>query len=282
MIKEFRFKGLSPQGKLVQGTFTCSNHKEAKDYLKRLVDKYHLRVQSVETKKDFLYKVKMPMGKTYAGKQSAFTKDEVVLAMQRMGYVDFSVTPVLFNLRLKPSVQDVMMFIKLSTNMLRDKMSFGKILSMLSEEQANPTMKDALIQIENQLKQGAEGREVFMRFTDVFGRFPAFMLGLATRSGNMTEVFEATNKFIERDIEIKKNIKKALISPMFAVAATVGAVVYYVVKIFPATAELFLKYNMPLPPMTKATLQLSDWLGKFWFYLLAAIIVPILIIWRWR
>jgi type IV pilus assembly protein PilC len=175
----------------------------------------------------------------------------------------------------------VMMFIKLSTNMLKDKMSFGKILSMLAEEQSNTTMKDALMQIENQLKQGAEGREVFMKFTDVFGRFPAFMLGLATRSGNMTEVFEATNKFIERDMEIKRNVNKALISPMFAVLATLGAVVYYVVKIFPSTAELFLKYNMPLPPMTKSTLQLSDWLGVSWYYLVAAIVIPIILISRW-
>jgi type IV pilus assembly protein PilC len=281
MIKEFRFKGISPQGKLVQSTFTAGNTKEAKEHLKRLLDKYQLRLKSFEAKKDFFYTVKLSLGKKVTGKQAAFSKEEVAMALQRMGYTDYNINPVLFNFRGKPSAQDVMMFIKLSTNMLKDKMSFGKILSMLAEEQTNSTMKDALIQIENQLKQGAEGRDTFLKFTDVFGKFPAFMLGLATRSGNMTEVFEATNKFIERDLEIKQNIKKALISPLFAVLATLGAVVYYVVKIFPATAELFLKYNMPLPPMTKATLQLSDWLEVSWYYLLAAVLVPILSIWRW-
>jgi type IV pilus assembly protein PilC len=281
MIKEFRFKGISSQGKLVQSTFTAGNTKEAKEHLKRLLDKYQLRLKSFEAKKDFFYTVKLSLGKKVTGKQAAFSKEEVAMALQRMGYTDYNINPVLFNFRGKPSAQDVMMFIKLSTNMLKDKMSFGKILSMLAEEQTNSTMKDALIQIENQLKQGAEGRDTFLKFTDVFGKFPAFMLGLATRSGNMTEVFEATNKFIERDLEIKQNIKKALISPLFAVLATLGAVVYYVVKIFPATAELFLKYNMPLPPMTKATLQLSDWLEVSWYYLLAAVLVPILSIWRW-
>jgi type IV pilus assembly protein PilC len=105
-----------------------------------------------------------------------------------------------------------------------------------------------LQQIESQLKAGAEGREVFKRFEHIFGKFPAYMLGLATRSGNMAEVFDATAKFIERDMEIKKNIKKALISPMFALLATIGATVYYIIDIFPSTAELFLKYDMPLPP----------------------------------
>lgn len=281
MIKEIRFKGVNSQGKLVQGTFSVSSRKEVKDYVAKLTQRHQIRVQSVEYKKDFNYKVKMPMGKAFTGRQSAYSKDEVAQALKRMGYTDFVINQVIFDLKLRPSAQDIMMFIKLSTNMLKDKMSFGKILSMLAEEQPNRMMREALIQIESQLKQGVEGREVFMRFTDIFGKFPAFMLGLATRSGNMTEIFEATNKFIERDMEIRKNIKKTLISPMFAIVATIGAVVYYVVDIFPATAELFIKYKMPLPPMTKATLQLSDWLGNYWFILLLVFAIPAIVIWRW-
>lgn len=281
MIKEVRFKGVGPSGKLVTGTFSATTNNEIKEHLNKLTSKYQIRITSTELKRDFLYKVKMPMGKNFTGKQSAFTKEEVAQALQRMGYTNFSITPVWFNIKVKPSSNDVMMFIKLSTNMLKDRMSFGKILSMLAEEQTNVTMKDALLQIESQLKQGQEGKEVFMRFTDVFGKFPAFMLGLATRSGNMTEIFEATNKFIERDMEIKKNIKKALISPMFAVVATIGAIIYYIVKIFPATAQLFIKYKMPLPPLTKATLQQSDWLGNNWYFLIAAFVIPVVAVTRW-
>lgn len=278
---EYRFKGISPQGKLVQGTFTVSNRGEAKAHIKNLLATYQLRLQSLERKRDFLYKVMIPGRKAFTGRQSAFSKDEVATALRRMGYNNFRINLVYFDLPIKPSAQDIMMFIKLSTTMLKDKMSFGKILGMLAEEQNNRVLKDTLLQIENQLKGGAEGREVFMRFTNVFGRFPAFMLGLATRSGSMAEVFEATCKFIERDQEIKKNIKKALISPMFAVLATIGAVIYYVIKIFPATAELFLKYDMPLPPMTMATLALSEWLSQFWYLVIGAIVVPIIALWQW-
>ena len=281
MILEYRFKGFSPQGKLVQGNFNVSSKAESKAYIAKLVQKYQLRIQSVERKRDFLYKVNIPGRKPIKGRQSAFSKDEVAAALQKMGYGNFSINPVLLEFSMKPSGQDVMMFIKLSTTMLKDKMSFGRILSMLAEEQSNRAMRDALVQIENQLKAGGEGKEVFMHYENVFGRFPAFMLGLATRSGNMADVFEATSKFIERDMEIKKNIKKALISPMFAVLATLGAVVYYVVKIFPATAELFLNYNMDLPPMTSATLDLSHWLGKTWWLLLLAVAIPVIVIWRW-
>jgi type IV pilus assembly protein PilC len=122
---------------------------------------------------------------------------------------------------------------------------------------------------------------VFNRYQDVFGKFPAFMLGLATKSGNMTEIFEATNKFISRDYEIRKQIKKALVAPMFTVFATIGAVMYYVTSIFPSTAKMFIKFGIKVPPLTEMTLKLSDWMGANYIYLLLAFFIPLLIIWRW-
>lgn len=282
MQKEYRFKGIGQQGKLVQGTFISDSPKAAKAHLDMLKQKYQLHITDFECKKDWLYKVYATgKKKPFSGRQAAYSKQEVASALTKMGYTQFKISPVLFDLPSRTSLADVMMFIKLSTTMLKDRMNFGKILEMLAEEQTNRGFKDALQQIESQLKSGAEGREVFMRYQHVFGKFPAFMLGLATRSGNMAEVFEATSKFIERDMEIKKNIKKALISPMFAVLATIGAVMYYVIDIFPATAEMFLKYNMPLPPLTKGTLKVSDWLAIYWWLVMLIIIAPIVVIWRW-
>lgn len=281
MAKEYRFKGVGPDGKQVQGTFMADSGKAAKEQLSKVELRYQLRIQSFETKKDWFYNVVLPNKKKVKGRQSAYSKEEVAAALRKMGYDKFTINPVLFDIPSKPSLPDIMIFIKLSSTMLRDKMSFGKILEMLAEEQPNRGFREALMQIESQLKAGAEGREVFNRYQHIFGKFPAYMLGLATRSGNMAEVFDATAKFMERDMEIQKNIKKALVSPMFALVATIGATVYYIVDIFPSTAEMFLKYDMPLPPLTEKTLNASHWLSAYWWTLLIGVAVPVLIIWRW-
>ena len=86
------------------------------------------------------------------------------------------------------------------------------------------------------------------------------MLGLASKSGNMAEIYESTAKFLERQTEFKKNLKSALIMPVVTLVVLFGAVIYYVGYIFPATAGLFRKFNIELPPMTRATLVLSDFL----------------------
>jgi hypothetical protein len=140
----------------------ADNGKAAKAHLNKISHKYQLRITSFEKKRDWLYKVYAEgKKKPFNGRQSAYTKQDVAAALTRMGYTRFQINPVLFDLPQRVGLADVMMFIKLSSTMLKDKMSFGKILEMLSEEQSNRTFKDALQQIESQLKGGAEGREVF-------------------------------------------------------------------------------------------------------------------------
>ncbi|MCF7913490.1 MAG: type II secretion system F family protein [Candidatus Cloacimonetes bacterium] len=282
MIKEFRFKGLTPQGRLIQGTVLGQSKKDAKRQVDEVAKRNNVKITDMNQKLKFRYTIKLPgKKKNIVGVQNAYSKMEVAEALQKMGYRNFRIEPIMDFMRSKPSSQDVQMFIKLSANMLRDKMSFGKVLGVLIEEQSNNVLKESLQQIEQQLKKGQEGKEVFKRYTDVFGKFPAYMLGLATKSGNMADIFEATNKFIERDNEIQKNLKKALVSPMFAVAATLGAVGYYVLEIFPSTASMFAKFDIETPPLTKFTLELSDWLGATWWILLLMILIPVLAIWRW-
>ncbi|MFA7544028.1 MAG: hypothetical protein WCY84_06605, partial [Candidatus Cloacimonadaceae bacterium] len=164
MAKEYRFKGVGPDGKQVQGTFMADSGKAAKEQLSKVELRYQLRIQSFETKKDWFYNVVLPNKKKVKGRQSAYSKEEVAAALRKMGYDKFTINPVLFDIPSKPSLPDIMIFIKLSSTMLRDKMSFGKILEMLAEEQPNRGFREALMQIESQLKAGAEGREVFNRY----------------------------------------------------------------------------------------------------------------------
>ncbi|MDZ4181573.1 MAG: type II secretion system F family protein [Candidatus Cloacimonadaceae bacterium] len=282
MLTQYRFKGLSQQGTVVQGTFNVKSAGEAKAYLEKLIQRYQLKIQTVEKKKQYSYTVYLPGKRPIKKYQSAYSKEEVETVLNKMGYDKFKINPVLINLNLKPGIQDIMMFIQLSTNMLKDKMSFGSVLEMLADEQTNRTMRETLLQIESQLKAGGEGREVFSMHTSVFGKFPAYMLGIATRSGNIAEVFEATGKFLQRDMEIRKSIRKALISPFFAVLATLGAVGYYVQEIFPSTAELFLNYNMPLPYMTQKTLELSNWLKMYGWMITVVVVALIVGFFLWR
>jgi type IV pilus assembly protein PilC len=94
----------------------------------------------------------------------------------------------------------------------------------------------------------------------VFGKFTAKMLGLASKSGAMAEMYDSTAKFLERKMEFKKSMKSAMLMPMITLVLIVLTTIFYVAYIFPETARMFLKYGIELPPMTEKTLELSEWL----------------------
>lgn len=281
MLYDFRYTGTNEEGRTVQGELQAESKRRAKLQIEKLAEVNKLKITNIEKKKLFLYSVKLPSGRKVKGRQYAYYKREVVKALEKMGYHHARIEKAIIDIRFKPPFQNILNFINLSAFMLQEGMGFDKILRLMSEEESNVTLKEALRKVQNELKKGKEGPEVFHRFRDVFGKFPAFMLGLATKSGNMAQIFNATSEYMQREADYKKNLRQALLVPMFTVLAMVAAVVYYIVSIFPKTASLFLKFDLDIPPMTDATLKLSAFLSNNWLWIFLVIFLPIIVLYIW-
>ena len=96
----------------------------------------------------------------------------------------------------------------------------------------------------------------------------------------MTEIYKATAKFIERQLEFKKSLRSALITPAITMFILFLTVIFYIVYIFPETARLFVRFGVELPPMTAFTLMISDFLSDNTTLVAALIIIPLIILWR--
>ena len=164
----------------------------------------------------------------------------------------------LLDFKAKPPSTEIVTFVRVSADLIRQKLPFNEILQLLVERHREPDAARGDQGHQHRAEAGADSEKAFIKHEAVLGRFTAHMLGLASKSGNMAEIYESTAKFLERQAEFKKNLKSALITPIVTLVVLFGAVVYYVGYIFPATAKLFVKFKIDLPPMTKATLALSD------------------------
>ena len=271
----YRFKGLSPQGKIITNEFEADNKKAAKTRVEKFAQLKGVKVQAIEQKQVFLYKVEKD-GKALNGEQEAYNKQELERVLVKLGYKVKSINRELISLKGGVPTDDIVSFIKLSADLLKQKLSYDEILSLLYEDTSNKRMKEIIRTIQKDLKDGKEGSEVYGKHEAVFGKFACYMLSVASTSGNMALVFESTAKFLERDAEFKKNMRRSLMMPAVTVIAVIGVVLFYVAYIFPETAEMFLNLGIDLPPMTKATLDFSYWLGDNWIMLLAAFFLPLL------
>lgn len=277
---ELRFTAAKSNGREISGTMSVPSWQEGKKRVSALAAKHRLKVTSVERKVTYLYKVRRGKEKPFTGEQSAYSKDEVVKALTRLGFQVVSVNRKLFDFQGKPPAQEILSFVKISAELLEQKLPYSEIMTLLVNDIENKALKDTLRQINNELKKGADSQKTFLKHEATFGKFAAYMLGLAANSGNMTEIYKATAKFLERRQQFKKDLKSALITPFVTLFVLFVAVLFYIGYIFPATAKLFVKFDIELPPMTDATLKFSEFLTAHPFLLGIAVIAPPVFLWQ--
>jgi len=277
---EYKFTAQKLNGQTITGTLTAESSSDGKKKIQRLSEKNQLKLLSTEKKSTFLYKAQKGTDKPIRGEQKAFNKKEVEDALVRLGYKPLSVNKKLIDYQAKPPVAEIVTFVKISAELLQQKLAYGEILTLLINDTQNMTLKNTLKEINNELKKGADSQATFLKYQDVFGKFTAYMLGLASKSGNMTEIYIATAKFLERRQEFKKNMRSALITPLVTVFVLFLAVLFYVGYIFPETAKLFVRFGVELPPMTAFTLKISDFLIDNPYLVIASCIIPPIALWQ--
>lgn len=277
---EVRFTAIKNNGQVISGTLTEPTFSLAKKKIQKLAEKNQLKIQSIEKKVAYLYKIKKGKEKPILGEQRAFNKEEVANALRKLGYEVVSINRKLLEFNSKPPHQEIVSFVKISAELLEQKLPYSEILTLLINDIQNKTLKETLKQINNELKKGTDSETAFLRYQSIFGKFTAYMLGLASKSGNMAEIYKATAKFLERQQEFRKNMKSALISPMVTIFILFIAVLFYVGYIFPETAKLFVKFKIELPPMTAFTLTVSEFLTNNLLVVLILLVVPPIILIR--
>jgi type IV pilus assembly protein PilC len=269
-VPEYRFQGVKVGGRAVQGIVSAESRNQARKIVLELSQKNQFRLTNIKARVTFVYRVKKGLEKPVVGEQKAFSKQEVVQAFERMDYKILSVQRKFLDVKPKPPSTEIVTFVRVSADLLREKLPFNEILQLLTNDIENKTLRDTVKDINNDLKQGKDSEAAFVKHERVLGKFTAHMLGLASKSGNMAEIYDSTAKFLERQADFKKSLKSALIMPAVTMFILLLAVIYYVAYIFPATAELFAKLGQ-VPPMTAATLKLSHFLiqNAWWMGVLA-------------
>jgi type IV pilus assembly protein PilC len=267
-VKEFRFSGVGQNSQPVQGTVFAPSKRGANKKVNELASKHGFTSSKVEQRSVYDYKVRHPNGKIVKGSQKAFAPEEISGALSKMGLEVLKVQRKFTTGQRKPPRQDIIMFVRLSANLLKEKLPFDEVLNLLVNDVSSNSLKQVIRDLNADLKSGMEAQQAFMKHQHMIGKFTAYMLGIASRSGNMSEIYEATARFLERQNEFKKSVRSAMITPAITIIVLMAALVWYVWYIFPQTAGLFEGFNIELPPMTRKTLAFSKWLDHHYGWVL--------------
>ena len=80
-MREFRFQGTSAPGETVRGNIFAPSRRAAWRRVGVLSEKHAFKLERVETRRTFMFKVQHPSGRVLRGEQKAYSTEEVRKAL---------------------------------------------------------------------------------------------------------------------------------------------------------------------------------------------------------
>lgn len=225
---------------------------------------------------EFAYTARTLEGQDVDGTLTAASKREMLLALSEQSLFPLHVTE---KTRRKWALQKRIKTQLLATtlNQLADLLENGvpllESLNILAQQCTHERLGEVLSDVRQQISEGLPLDEAFARHSDVFGPLTVSMVRAGSEGAFLEEALQRVAAFLEKQHDLKSRVTGAMIYPVFlgflGFTITTSLIVFFV----PKFAELFQKLEQEgggLPMATVVLLGLSDFLGKYGLFVLAA------------
>lgn len=125
----------------------------------------------------------------------------------------------------------------------------------------NKKIRKTLEAIYIDLNSGVSIYEAFSKHVSIFGDIPVMLIKIGEETGSLEKIFKDISLYYKRISDIKSKAKQALIYPAFVITGVLGAMLFWMIYVFPKMASFFSDFGVELPFITKATLSVSNFLS---------------------
>lgn len=191
-----------------------------------------------------------------------------VESMETRGIAD-RISAILNRVRRK----DMMAFARQLATLLEARLPLNRSLKILSGQTTNKLLKEAIVQIAEDIDSGLSFSQSMERQGTVFPDFYIEMVRAAEVTGNLNEIAGFLADYTEREGNLASKASSALIYP--AIVLTLFFVVAFILLtfVFPTLGAVFTQNNVQLPWYTQALLATGNFMSKWWFIVVAAIVL---------
>ena len=134
------------------------------------------------------------------------------------------------------------------------------------EQQCKPgALKNSLIDVCDEIESGATLSEAMGKAPKAFNRLYVNMIKAGEAGGALEIILKRLAEFQERAQSLKRKVRGAMIYPVFVVLFAVGILVFIMMKIVPQFQKIFKDFNTKLPDITEMLINISTWVGNWWF-----------------
>ncbi|MBB6522357.1 type II secretion system F family protein [Pseudoteredinibacter isoporae] len=174
--------------------------------------------------------------------------------------------------------QEIIMFARQMYTISRSGIPLIKAIRGLASTTKQRSLEKVLLSIVEQLESGSSLANALRRHPTVFDNMFVSMVDAGENSGQLEQTFKQIAEYIQQDIDNRKRVSAALRYPSFVVIALSIAIAVVNIKVIPAFAEMYQKFNAQLPWSTKLLIGMSDIFVHYWPHILAVIAGLVLVL----
>ncbi|MEO8035939.1 MAG: type II secretion system F family protein, partial [Acidobacteriota bacterium] len=138
-------------------------------------------------------------------------------------------------------------------------------LEILAGQQENKAFKRALIQIRQDVESGSNLADSMRKHPKIFNDLFTNMVAAGEAGGILDTILQRLAQYIEKSVKLNSQVKSAMIYPVAVISIAVIVVMIILWKVIPVFASLFAGLGAKLPMPTVIVINLSNFIGDFWW-----------------
>ncbi|HJQ04581.1 MAG TPA: type II secretion system F family protein [Nocardioides sp.] len=141
----------------------------------------------------------------------------------------------------------------------------------IGAESENSSVRRMMNDIEDGLRTGERFSDCLDQYPKVFPEFYRGIVRSAELTGELDTVLSRLSTYIERDLEARRKIKSAALYPAVVAAMSVVTVLVLAIYVLPKFKDFFASLDAKLPLPTRMLMGFTDFLGQWWWAVLAGL-----------
>jgi type IV pilus assembly protein PilC len=165
----------------------------------------------------------------------------------------------------KAKTKDITLFTR-QLSILQDAgLPIMRSLKVLAEMQKPGALKNALLDVTDEIEGGSTLSEAMSKSPKAFDRLYCNMIRAGETAGALEVILRRLSEFMERAQSLKRKVKGAMVYPIVVVSVAVGILTFIMLKIVPQFKKMFDDFGTELPAMTQVLIDISNWVASYWW-----------------
>ena len=231
----FRYKAVTPEGKVVEGTLEAIDQATVLD---RLQEQGQLPI------------------KVFPGEDTGgVLSREIRLPWKRK----------------KVPQKDLLIFTQELSTLVKAGLTLDRSLSVLSDLTENAYLAEVVGELLREIKGGKALSEALSTHPQVFPKVYVNMVRAGEVGGALDQILERLEEYLEGADELRSYLISSMIYPCILVVVAIGSIIIMMTVVIPQFADIFENAGAPVPLPMMVLLVLSGFLTGFWWLILLVI-----------